>query len=122
LLDLQKLLQGELRKFLISRAFYVEKDTSDKFKITERVSASLGELYAIYFAIKLAHTKDIKKLAICTDSLVACQPLGINTTTNFLVAKIQNELDKLTFQECPSHTGILFNKKANLVTKKACVR
>lgn len=105
---------------------HIEQNKEYKFKINSVVSSTLGELYAVYLAIAIAHKKGLTKVVIFSDSLVACHLIEKNATTNFLVALIHNKLRSYGFAKCeivwtPSHIGIDYNEQADKVAKDACV-
>ena len=107
--------------------YCIERNVSLMFRINRVVSSCMGELTAILQAVIVARDTQCRKLVIFTDSLVACQMLNQNSTTNFCVARIHNLIVDARFESVhvvwtPSHVGITFNEEADKIAKKAVLR
>ncbi|XP_017465502.1 PREDICTED: uncharacterized protein LOC108358592 [Rhagoletis zephyria] len=102
-------------------------DTSYMYKLNEKFSSTFGELCAIRQAVRIAKRLKLSRIGSFTDSAAAVKLLEQDSTNNFVVAEVHNEvcnssIHDITICWVPSHVGIGFNEKADLAAKTAVDR
>lgn len=104
--------------------FNAQDNSEHAFKLDFKSSSSYGEMIAILQALLLAKDRQYTKVAIFTDSLIACQLLTKERTQNHLIATIHNTIAQADFVRVtiiwtPSHKAIAGNEKADQIAKDA---
>ncbi|KAI8122824.1 RNA-directed DNA polymerase from mobile element jockey [Lucilia cuprina] len=104
-------------------AYYENTDTVESGYTRRILSSMTSELLAIDMAIDIAIGKDIRRLAIFTDSKSSIYALRNRNLDNYIVVRILNKMsisfERITFIYIPGHRGIKGNEIVDLAAKNA---